>query len=132
VPVTMFVGGLSRSTSSRRLLRFFAGVGAVRSASVVMHRDTGRSHGFGFVEMATAGQANDARARLNGRDLDGCRIVVEAARPEIRAGGGSQGGGEIDRSERGDPRDQDPSGRSAEPVAGRSAGLAPDSRSSCR
>ena len=97
MPVMLVVGGLSRSTSSRCLRRFFADAGSVRSASVVMHRDTGRSHGFGFVEMATAGQANDARARLNGGELDGSRIVVDVARPEIWGGGGGQRGrGAID------------------------------------
>src|SRR5262249_58288520 len=68
--VKLFIGSLSFSTSSDRLRETFARVGAVESASVVTDRDTGRSRGFGFVEMATAEEANDAVARLNGTELD--------------------------------------------------------------
>src|SRR5262249_39541165 len=70
----------------------FARVGAVESASVVTDRDTGRSRGFGFVEMATAEEANDAVARLNGTELDGRRIKGELAKPGGGAGGGAGGG----------------------------------------
>jgi RNA recognition motif-containing protein len=87
--VKLFVGSLSFSTSSERLRETFARIGTVESASVVTDRDTGRSRGFGFVEMATTEEANDAVARLNGTDLDGRRIKVEIAKP----GGGAGGGG---------------------------------------
>jgi RNA recognition motif-containing protein len=86
--VKLFVGGLPFSTSSDRLREVFASVGSVESASVVTDRDTGRSRGFGFVEMSTAEEANNAVARLNGSTLDGRPITVEMAKP-----GGSGGGG---------------------------------------
>jgi RNA recognition motif-containing protein len=90
--VKLFIGSLSFSTSSDRLREAFARIGAVESASVVTDRDTGRSRGFGFVEMATTEEANDAVARLNGTELDGRRIKVELAKPGGGAGGGGGGG----------------------------------------
>jgi RNA recognition motif-containing protein len=87
--VKLFIGSLSFSTSTERLRETFARVGTVESASVVTDRDTGRSRGFGFVEMATTEDANEAVARLNGSELDGRRIKVELA----KAGGGPGGGG---------------------------------------
>ena len=92
--VKLFIGSLSFSTSSERLREAFARIGTVESASVVTDRDTGRSRGFGFVEMATTEEANDAVARLNGTELDGRRIKVEVAKP----GGGAGGGGGPRRS----------------------------------
>ena len=89
--VKLFIGSLSFSTSSDRLRETFARIGAVESASVVTDRDTGRSRGFGFVEMATAEEANEAVSRLNGTDLDGRRIKVELAK--TASGGGGGGGG---------------------------------------
>ena len=74
----------------------FEAHGAVTSASVVSDRDTGRSRGFGFVEMSDAGQANAAIAALNGFSVGGRALVVNEARPrEERSGGGgfSRGGG---------------------------------------
>ena len=94
--IKLFIGSLSFSTSSERLREAFARIGTVESASVVTDRDTGRSRGFGFVEMATTEEANDAVARLNGTELDGRRIKVEVAKPGGGAGGGprrSGGGG---------------------------------------
>src|SRR3989442_6253428 len=93
--VKLFVGGLSFSTSSERLREAFAGFGEVQSATVVMDRDTGRSRGFGFVEMATGEDANTAVSRLNGTELDGRQIKVEIAKPAGSGGGGGQrrGGG---------------------------------------
>ncbi|HEV8436860.1 MAG TPA: RNA-binding protein [Methylomirabilota bacterium] len=96
--VKLFIGSLSFSTSSERLRETFARVGTVESASVVTDRDTGRSRGFGFVEMATTEEANDAVARLNGTELDGRRIKVELAKPGGGAGGGGGGGGGPRRS----------------------------------
>jgi cold-inducible RNA-binding protein len=92
--VKVFIGSLSFSTSSDRLREAFARIGTVESASVVTDRDTGRSRGFGFVEMATAEEANDAVARLNGTELDGRRINVEIAKPGGGAGGAGGGGGQ--------------------------------------
>jgi cold-inducible RNA-binding protein len=86
----LFIGGLPFSTSTDRLREVFAAVGQVESAAVVMDRDTGRSRGFGFVEMATMEEADRAIAQLNGTDLDGRQLKVEKASPGgSRAGGGS-------------------------------------------
>ena len=90
--VKLFVGGLSFSTSNERLREVFAAVGAVESASVVTDRDTGRSRGFGFVEMATPEEAEQAISRLNGSSLDGRTIQVEKAKTP-GAGGGERRGG---------------------------------------
>jgi RNA recognition motif-containing protein len=93
----LFVGGLSFSTSNERLREVFAEVGQVESATVVTDRDTGRSRGFGFVEMATSEEADQAVARLNGREVDGRSLKVEKSKPtEGRGGGGGfarRGGG---------------------------------------
>ena len=91
--VKLFVGGLSFSTSSERLREAFAGFGEVHSATVVMDRDTGRSRGCGFVEMATGEEANAAVSRLNGSELDGRQIKVEVAKPAGSGGGQRRGGG---------------------------------------
>jgi cold-inducible RNA-binding protein len=92
--VRVFVGGLSFSTSNDRLRDTFAAIGSVESATVVTDRDTGRSRGFGFVEMATAEEAGAAVTRLDGTELDGRRIRVEIAKPsEARDGRPRQGGG---------------------------------------
>ena len=92
--VKLFVGGLSFSTSNERLREAFAAVGSVESASVVTDRDTGRSRGFGFVEMATPEEAEQAISRLNGTNLDGRTIQVEKAKaPGSGGGGGDRRGG---------------------------------------
>ncbi|HYR46885.1 MAG TPA: RNA-binding protein [Thermoanaerobaculia bacterium] len=88
----LFVGGLSFSTSSERLREVFAQAGGVESATVVTDRDTGRSRGFGFVEMATAGEAAAAVKRFNGQEVDGRTLKVELAKP-AGSGGGRSGGG---------------------------------------
>ena len=88
----LFVGGLSFSTSSERLREVFAAHGTVESATVVTDRDTGRSRGFGFVEMATPAEAQQAVSRLNGQEVDGRQIKVEIAKPSDRGGGGRREG----------------------------------------
>ena len=97
--VKLFVGGLSFSTSTERLREAFAAVGNVESAAVVTDRDTGRSRGFGFVEMATPEEAQRAVEELNGRDLDGRTLKVEVAKPRTTgsrehpaSGRGNRGG----------------------------------------
>jgi RNA recognition motif-containing protein len=80
----LFVGGLSFSTSSERLREVFAAVGTVESATVVTDRETGRSRGFGFVEMQTEEGAQQAVSRLNGQEVDGRRIKVELAKASDR------------------------------------------------
>ena len=85
----LFVGGIAFSTSTERLRELFAQVGAVESATVVTDRDTGQSRGFGFVEMATAEEADQAVARFNGQELDGRQLKVELAK-STGTGGGSR------------------------------------------
>jgi len=93
----LFIGGLSFSTSSDRLREMFAQAGAVESAQVVMDRETGRSRGFGFVEMATTAEAEAAVKKFNGHELDGRMLKVEHAKP-AGLGGGSRGDGGQRRS----------------------------------
>jgi len=88
----LFIGGLSFSTSNERLREVFAEAGTVESASVVTDRETGRSRGFGFVEMATTAAADAAVKKLNGQEVDGRAIRVELAKPS-GLGGGARGGG---------------------------------------
>jgi len=89
----LYVGGLSYSTTSEGLREFFAQSGNVLSATVITDRFSGQSRGFGFVEMATAEDANNAISQLNGRDLDGRRITVEISNPQGPRPGGGGGGG---------------------------------------
>src|SRR5262249_38784159 len=77
----LFIGGLSFSTSSERLREVFAPVGSVESAAVVTDRETGRSRGFGFVEVATAEGADAAIKKFSGQELDGRRLTVQPAKP---------------------------------------------------
>ena len=79
----LFVGGLAFATTNEALQNFFSQAGEVASASVVTDRETGRSRGFGFVEMTTADGAQRAVADLNGRDLDGRSLRVEISRPKL-------------------------------------------------
>src|SRR5262249_38074887 len=85
----LFVGSLAYSTTDERLRETFARFGPVESANVVRDRHTGRSRGFGFVEMATPDEARNAMAGADGVEPDGRRINVELAKP---AGSGSGGG----------------------------------------
>src|SRR5262245_24158997 len=88
----LFVGNLAFSTTGPDLEALFAAAGTVESATVVNDRETGRSRGFGFVEMSTAGEANKAIQELNGRDVGGRQINVSEAK-ERESGGGGGGGG---------------------------------------
>ncbi len=96
MPVKLFVGGLSFSTSNESLHAAFARFGAVTSAIVMTDRATGRSRGFGFVEMATDPEAERAISSLNGSQLDGRMIRVDKATPRgtapARRPGGPGGG----------------------------------------
>ena len=87
----LYVGNLSFSTTSDDLRQAFAQYGTVSTAQVVMDRETGRSRGFGFVEMSDGAEA--AIAALNGADLQGRSISVNEARPREERGGGGGGGG---------------------------------------
>jgi len=89
----LYVGNLSFGVTSDDLQEHFAQAGSVESAKVVEDRDTGRSRGFGFVEMASAEEAQTAIEQFNGQDLDGRNLVVNEARPREEGGGGGRGGG---------------------------------------
>jgi len=90
----LYVGNLAFQTSSSELQELFAQAGTVESASVVEDRDTGRSRGFGFVEMATKEEGQAAIAQLNGKEVNGRALTVNEARPreDRRPGGGGRGG----------------------------------------
>lgn len=77
----LYVGGLSYSTTDDGLKEAFAQIGAVSSAKVITDRMTGRSRGFGFVEMDSDEEAAKAIETLNGKELDGRRLTVNEARP---------------------------------------------------
>lgn len=89
----LYVGSLSFSVDSEALGQFFAGAGEVLSAKVITDRDSGRSRGFGFVEMADDSSAQAAISQFDGKELMGRPIAVTIAKPqENRTGGGSRGG----------------------------------------
>ncbi len=91
----LYVGNLSFSTDDTSLNELFAEFGTVDSAKVVTDRDSGRSRGFGFVEMSNDDEANAAISGLDGKEVDGRALKVNQAKPkENRAGGG---GGYSDR-----------------------------------
>ncbi len=92
----LYVGNLTFQTSSDDLRDLFSTAGTVESANVVEDRETGRSRGFGFVEMSTAEEAATAIDQLNGKDHEGRNLTVNEAKPrEDRGGGGggNRGGG---------------------------------------
>ena len=89
----LYVGNLSYSVTNQSLEDMFAEYGSVRSAQVIMDRDTGRSKGFGFVEMSDDNAAREAIKNLSDKELEGRRLTVNEARPrEERSGGGGGGG----------------------------------------
>jgi len=89
----LYVGNLSFQTTSEDLKEHFAQAGTVESASVVEDRMTGRSRGFGFVEMATAEEAAAAIEQFNGKEFSGRNLTVNEARPRTDRPGGGYGGG---------------------------------------
>lgn len=88
----IYVGNLSYNVGKNDLQEMFAAHGTVVSAQVITDRDTGRSKGFGFVEMATEPEAQAAIAALNGKSLDGRNMTVNEARPQEGRSGGGFGG----------------------------------------
>jgi cold-inducible RNA-binding protein len=88
----LYVGNLAFQTSSEDLQQMFSQIGTVESASVVEDRDTGRSRGFGFVEMSTSEEGNAAIAEFNGKDVNGRSLNVNEAKPRENRGGGGRGG----------------------------------------
>ncbi len=91
----LYVGNLTYGVTDGALEQMFAAHGTVESAQVIMDRDTGRSKGFGFVEMKTDQEAQAAITALNGKDMEGRSLTVNEARPKEggRTGGGGGGGG---------------------------------------
>lgn len=90
----LYVGNLSFNTSTQDLEALFANSGTVQSASIVEDRETGRSRGFGFVEMSSKEEAQSAISSLDGKEVDGRSLKVNEAKPrEDRSGGGGYGGG---------------------------------------
>jgi len=90
----LYVGNLSFRTTGEELKELFAQAGTVESVSVIEDRETGRSRGFGFVEMATAEEAAAAIEQFNGKELGGRNLTVNEAKPKTERGGG---GGYRDR-----------------------------------
>jgi RNA recognition motif-containing protein len=93
VGTRLYVGNLSYNVTNQSLESLFAEFGRVQSAQVVQDRDTGRSKGFGFVEMSDNGQAQAAIAGLNLKEVDGRALTVNEARPREERGGKGGGGG---------------------------------------
>ncbi len=90
----LYVGNLSFQTSTDELKEMFAKIGTVESVTIVEDRDTGRSRGFGFVEMASREEGQKAIAELNGKEMNGRPMTVnEAKQKEERGRGGPRGGG---------------------------------------
>lgn len=104
----LFVGSLAYSVTDQELEEFFAAVGKVDSAKVIIDRDTNRSKGFGFVEMSSDEEAKAAVEQLDGKELNGRAIAVNEARPRegggerrsFGGGGGGNGGGNRDGGRR--------------------------------
>jgi RNA recognition motif-containing protein len=88
----LYVGNLTYGVTDSTLEQMFAPHGTVQSAQVIMDRDTGRSKGFGFVEMGSDQEAQAAIQALNGAEVDGRRLTVNEARPKEGGGGGGGGG----------------------------------------
>jgi RNA recognition motif-containing protein len=91
----LYVGGLSYGTSDASLKEYFSTVGAVVTATIVMDRETGRSKGFGFVEMSTDAEAATAISSLHGKEFEGRTLTVNEAKPRTDRpmGGGNREGG---------------------------------------
>ena len=90
----LYVGNISFNTSNQDLIELFSASGTVESANVVEDRETGRSRGFGFVEMSTKEEAQAAITALDGKECDGRNLKVNEAKPrENRSGGGGGGYG---------------------------------------
>ena len=89
----LYVGNLTYQTSDSDLQQLFEPHGTVVSAQVIMDRDTGRSKGFGFVEMGSDQEAQAAIAALNGHEIEGRPLTVNEARPKPEGGGGRGGRG---------------------------------------
>jgi RNA recognition motif-containing protein len=89
----LYVGNLAYSITDHDLEQLFTPHGTVQSAQVIMDRDTGRSKGFGFVEMGSDQEAQTAISQMNGKEVEGRALTVNEARPKPEGGGGRGGYG---------------------------------------
>ena len=89
----LYVGNLSYSVDGSALEQMFSAHGTVTSAQIISDRETGRSKGFGFVEMSSDAEATAAIAAMNGHEQDGRALTVNEAKPKESRGGGGGGGG---------------------------------------
>ncbi|PYS02025.1 MAG: RNA-binding protein [Acidobacteria bacterium] len=89
----LYVGNLPFSANDDSLREMFQQAGQVESARIITDRDTGRSKGFGFVEMSSDEEAANAITKFNGVELEGRALTVNEARPVVRRDGGARGGG---------------------------------------
>jgi RNA recognition motif-containing protein len=89
----LYVGNLTYEVNDGELSKLFEAHGTVESAQVIMDRDTGRSKGFGFVEMKTEAEAKAAILALNGKEVNGRALTVNEAKPKTEGGGGGRSGG---------------------------------------
>jgi len=88
----LYVGNLSFDSTEQDLQDIFGEVGTVESVSIIEDRDTGRSRGFGFVEMSSKSEGQDAISQLDGKEVDGRNLKVNEAKPRENRGGGGGGG----------------------------------------
>lgn len=88
----LYVGNLSFKTNTQDLEQLFAQVGTVESTNIIEDRETGRSRGFGFVEMSSKEEGERAIAEFNGKEFDGRELKVNEAKPQENRGGGGGGG----------------------------------------
>jgi len=98
----LFVGNLSYTATEEQVRTLFSEVGTVASVSLVTDRETGQPRGFGFVEMDTDAAAEEAIAKLNGREVNRRSITVSEARPPQKQGGGGRDRGDRERDSRRD------------------------------
>jgi|SRR3954462_2338294 len=89
----LYVGNISFNTSNQDLIDLFSASGTVTSANIIEDRETGRSRGFGFVEMSSPSEAQEAITALNGKEVDGRALKVNEAKPQSNDRGGYGGGG---------------------------------------
>jgi RNA recognition motif-containing protein len=97
----LYVGNISFNTSNQDLIELFSGAGTVTSANIIEDRETGRSRGFGFVEMSSSEEAQNAITEFNGKEVDGRALKVNEAKPQSNDRGGYGGGGGGGRGGRG-------------------------------
>ena len=88
----IYVGNLSFNTTNQDLNDLFGGIGTVESTNIIEDRETGRSRGFAFVEMANQADGETAIAQLNGKEVDGRELKVNEAKPQTDRNSGGRGG----------------------------------------